>query len=147
MNSTVVKKDWILIIDDSIDLLEIQKVILESEGFNVTTANGCEEALSILGKKSSWDLVLLDFKLNNITGTEFLNLIELRLPEVFKNTPFVFYSGVDEIPDARGLGFISKLSGMNEFLVEIRKYLCLTKQKISSASQPHLNWEPFVPSR
>ena len=51
-------KNHILVVDDEQDLCEILKFNLETEGYEVDTANSAEEVLEIGAEK--YDLLLLD---------------------------------------------------------------------------------------
>lgn len=51
-------KNRILVVDDEQDLCEILKFNLETEGYEVDTANSAEEVLEIGAEK--YDLLLLD---------------------------------------------------------------------------------------
>ncbi len=117
------KKESILIIDDIADMLELQRLILEMEGYEVLTAFTISEAFDFLCTGHHIDLILLDFKLQNSTGSDFIQLIERKRPEVLKTMPVVFYSGVDDIPESKASGFISKLTNIDDFLVQIKSYI------------------------
>jgi DNA-binding response OmpR family regulator len=58
----------ILIVDDDESINAVFKMMLEEHGLNVTTASSGQEALSLAD--SSFDLVILDIKLPDITGDE-----------------------------------------------------------------------------
>ena len=49
----------ILVVDDDENILNLEKTILEQKGFDVTTAAGGAEALTLL-EEGNFDLVLLD---------------------------------------------------------------------------------------
>ena len=57
----------ILVVDDEESLCEILQFNLESEGYEVTTANSAEEALRLDIK--SFDLILLDVMMGQMSGT------------------------------------------------------------------------------
>ena len=62
----------VLYIDDDRDLSEIFCELLHSEGFNVWRASDGPEALMVLGEKGMPDLILLDFRMPQMNGEEFL---------------------------------------------------------------------------
>ena len=70
MNDGPIKlRKLVLTIDDEADMLEIIKQCLESEGFQVLTANGPKKGLEIYEKR--WQeigLVLLDYLMPDMTG-------------------------------------------------------------------------------
>ncbi len=69
------EKGKILIVDDEEDILQSFKIILEEEGYYVEITDNPYDALERL-KKKSFDLVMSDMRMPNMTGEEFL--IELR---------------------------------------------------------------------
>lgn len=56
----------ILVVDDEQDLCEILKFNLETEGYEVETANSAEEALEM--DIASFDLLLLDVMMGGMSG-------------------------------------------------------------------------------
>lgn len=69
--------DQILIVDDEVDLLEMYKDYLESEGFNVITAPSGEEAMKIVNSIDSIKLIISDSHMGKMSGLEFLKQIQL----------------------------------------------------------------------
>lgn len=65
----------ILIIDDNEVLLNSLKIFFESEGFEVDVANKAIDGI-VKVKDSSWDLVLLDYYLDGMDASTFLNIIQ-----------------------------------------------------------------------
>lgn len=59
-------KNHILVVDDEQDLCEILKFNLETEGYEVDTANSAEEVLEIGAEK--YDLLLLDVMMGAMSG-------------------------------------------------------------------------------
>ncbi|MDD5014123.1 MAG: response regulator [Atribacterota bacterium] len=57
----------ILIVDDNLDMCQIISDILKEEGYSVNTSYNGEDAL-IKIKKNHYDLIVLDYKLNEMTG-------------------------------------------------------------------------------
>ena len=56
----------ILVVDDEDDLCEILKFNLETEGYQVFTANSAEDALKL--DIASFDLLLLDVMMGGMSG-------------------------------------------------------------------------------
>jgi DNA-binding NtrC family response regulator len=77
------KKKKILIVDDDKDLLKTLTGILETEGYEVNTAETGKEAID-KSKDQFYNLALLDIKLPDIEGTELLKLIDGHLPPTVK---------------------------------------------------------------
>lgn len=78
-------KKKILIIDDEEDITFIFKIILEDANYEVDIFNDPTEALSNY-KKNYYDLILLDLKLPDISGTEMYN----RILDMDRNTRICF---------------------------------------------------------
>lgn len=116
-------KKTILVVDDDMDILELQKVLLEMEGFEVFTARGGKEALTVLGEIKKPKLILLDVQMEDMSGMEFLNLLEKKNPEIFASVPVVFLTGMDQIPVANVRGFIRKPFENNNFLKAIYHFI------------------------
>jgi CheY-like chemotaxis protein len=64
----------ILVVDDEKNIRLLYKAELEDEGYKVLTASNGLEALDVL-KKETVDLVLLDIKMPEMSGSEFLRYI------------------------------------------------------------------------
>ncbi|MBA3062817.1 MAG: response regulator [Atribacteria sp.] len=57
----------VLVVDDDLDMCQIILDILKEEGYSVNSSNTGEDAL-IKIKKDHYDLMVLDYKLNGISG-------------------------------------------------------------------------------
>jgi len=66
----------ILIVDDDKSITTVFKMVLEEQGYNVHTASSGREALSFT--EPSYDLVILDIKLHDITGDEVAKVMKER---------------------------------------------------------------------
>lgn len=65
----------ILIVDDNKDITSLFKTILESSGYKCTSANGGKEGLELM-HKSSFDLVLLDLAMPEMSGIDVLEAVK-----------------------------------------------------------------------
>ncbi|OQW51912.1 MAG: hypothetical protein A4S09_09605 [Proteobacteria bacterium SG_bin7] len=120
------KKASILVIDDSVDTLELQRKSLELEGYRVFTSQCGSDALTLLSalqKSQELNLILLDMNLGDMTGSEFLKILEKTNLEIFNNVPIVFFSGADEIPKSKAIGFIRKPIDLEKFIQDIRHFI------------------------
>jgi len=70
----------ILIVDDEEDILNILKLILTKEGYQVDTALDGKQALQLFRKKS-YDIVLTDLRMPEMDGMELLERIKEIRPE------------------------------------------------------------------
>ncbi len=101
-------KKSILAIDDDDDILNLNSCILEMEGYEVYTATSGPEALLVLENIALPDLILLDMKMKDCTGLDFLHSLELIRPDVIDQVPVVFLTGMDTVPKSVASGFIRK---------------------------------------
>lgn len=115
----------ILVVDDEEDLCEILQFNLESEGYEVDTANSAEEAL----KKdlSSYDLLMLDIMMGEISGFKLAGMV--RKNEKLANLPIMFITAKDTENDMLtgfNIGaddYISKPFSIREVTVRVKAIL------------------------
>ena len=130
-------KHRILVVDDEQDLCEILKFNLETEGYEVDTANSAEEA--IVKDIPSYNLLLLDVMMGEMSG--FAMAKKLKADERTCNVPIIFLTARDTENDTVtgfNLGaddYISKPFSIREVMVRIRAVLRRT------APQPEENGE------
>jgi len=89
------KKEYILVVDDSPDTLEVLQRNLESKGYHVFTARGAVEAIKIL-ESTPMDLVITDFKMPEVNG---LSLVR-HIQENFRETEVMMITGYPSIESA-----------------------------------------------
>jgi DNA-binding NtrC family response regulator len=58
-------KRSILIVDDEESVLQTLRMVLESEGYEVSTARSCHEALQVLSNGKSFDAVITDLNMES----------------------------------------------------------------------------------
>ena len=102
------KRDVILCVDDEENQLAVRKLVLESKGYEVLTADSGRQALGLLDQHPV-DLVLSDHLMPGLTGAELARQIKARKPEL----PVILISAVNEIPADAAYAdlFMSKLDG------------------------------------
>lgn len=81
----------ILVVDDEQDLCEILKFNLETEGYEVETANSAEEALEM--DIASFDLLLLDVMMGGMSGFQLAK--QLKDNPMTANVPIIFLTARD----------------------------------------------------
>jgi len=81
----------ILIVDDEKDILESMEMLIKNIGYEVKTANNGKQALAML-KKESFDLVLLDILMPQMSGRELLE--KIRADPKLKKQKVAFLSVV-----------------------------------------------------
>ena len=127
----------ILVVDDEIDLCEILKFNLETEGYEVETADSAEMALTLDIK--SFDLLLLDVMMGEMSG--FALAKRLKQDQQTKDLPIIFLTARDTENDTVtgfNLGaddYISKPFSIREVLVRVRAVIRRTA-KDNNERQP-----------
>lgn len=79
----------ILAVDDDSDIVEVIKIILEDEGYEVSTLTSGVEVLNVIATLKP-DLVLLDVMLGGIDGRDICRQIKNHV--LFKDIPVVMIS-------------------------------------------------------
>jgi DNA-binding NtrC family response regulator len=57
------RKPSILIVDDEESVLQTLRLVFEKEGYDVSTAASCEEALKVIGNGAAFDAVITDLNM------------------------------------------------------------------------------------
>ena len=94
----------LLIVDDETDIREFAKSFFKKRGIEVTTASSGKVALDLIASENP-DLVLLDVRMEEITGIEVLRKIRATNNSV----KVIMVTGVEEeetVKEARRLGVI-----------------------------------------
>lgn len=71
-NVDINKKNTIVVVDDDEDYLELVKVFLENQGYNIITVNNSKIAVDVI-KKELPDLIILDLMMPGKDGFEIIN--------------------------------------------------------------------------
>ena len=138
--------DRILVVDDEQDLCEILKFNLETEGYEVETANSAEEAIVL--DIPSYDLLLLDVMMGEMSG--FALAKKLKADERTSNIPIIFLTARDTENDTVtgfNLGaddYISKPFSIREVLVRIRAVLRRTTPQQEEGGKNILKFQGLV---
>lgn len=136
-------KHRILVVDDEQDLCEILKFNLETEGYDVDTANSAEEA--IVMDIPSYNLLLLDVMMGEMSG--FAMAKKLKADERTMNIPIIFLTARDTENDTVtgfNLGaddYISKPFSIREVLVRIRAVLRRTAAQPEESDKNILKYQ------
>ncbi len=126
-----VTKYSILVVDDEDDLCEILRFNLETEGYQVTTANSAEEALRL--DLTHFNLMLLDVMMDGMSGFAMAKQVKAN-PET-AHIPIVFLTARDTENDTVtgfNLGaddYISKPFSIREVLVRVRAVIRRTDER------------------
>lgn len=128
----------ILVVDDEQDLCEILKFNLETEGYEVETANSAEEALEM--DIASFNLLLLDVMMGGMSGFQLAK--QLKDNPMTANVPIIFLTARDTENDTVtgfNIGaddYISKPFSIREVMVRVRAVLRRTVEQSGDADEP-----------
>lgn len=110
----------ILLVEDSDDLRDLMQLILETEGYAVSTATTAEEGLERL-EHEPYDLVVSDYALPGHTGTWLLHEAVARhlMPEM----QGIIVTAHPQIRDAGAFPVLYKPLDFDRFLDEVRTHV------------------------
>jgi len=94
------------LIDDSAFFRNMLSPVLKAAGYEVTTANGAEEALALLQNDRRFDVILTDIEMPGMSGFDFAQ--EVRGNQRLANVPVIALSSMisqDAIERGRQAGF------------------------------------------
>jgi len=118
--SRLTARGRVLCVDDNPDVLELQKCILEHSGYEVLLASNGADGIS-LAKDREVDLVLLDYEMPLMKGTE----VAQRLRDMLPALPIIIVSGSDLPEDATLLAdcWVSKTKMGKALVQEVNRLL------------------------
>ena len=115
----------IMIVDDEPHMVELEKAILEAEGFSTITALSGEQALKLL-ETIKPDLVILDMMMPGMSGREVCE--KIRSNPKTKNLKVIFVTvarfsdiGKDKLKGMDVLDYITKPFDNEEFVKRVKK--------------------------
>ena len=126
----------ILVVDDEQDLCEILKFNLETEGYEVETANSAEEALE--KDVAGFNLLLLDVMMGGMSGFQMAK--QLKANPMTAQIPIIFLTARDTENDTVtgfNLGaddYISKPFSIREVLVRVRAVIRRTADPAATST-------------
>jgi DNA-binding response OmpR family regulator len=115
----------ILLVEDEERIARVLQLELEHEGYEVGTAFNGRDGLQIALSSPSWNLILLDIMLPELSGLEVLR----RIRQVDALIPIILLTARDAVPDrVSGLDqgandYITKPFAIEELLARIRSLL------------------------
>ncbi|PWJ58483.1 two-component system response regulator HydG [Dyadobacter jejuensis] len=133
----------IVVVDDEPDICFLLKRFLSKNNFLVETAHNGKDGLALIEKVSP-DLVMTDFRLGDITGTELLTSIKSKNPRM----PVLVITGYSDIKIAVNVmklgayDYITKPLFPDEILVTVNKAL----EDVGQSHQQEFTDEPSEPS-
>lgn len=115
----------ILVVDDELDICELLQYNLETEGYEVVTANSAEEALKL--PLQEYALILLDVMMGEMSGFQMARKIKDN--PVTAHIPIIFITALDDEDNTvKGLNigaddYIEKPLSMKEVKARVRVVL------------------------
>ncbi|ADC68938.1 response regulator receiver protein [Methanocaldococcus sp. FS406-22] len=113
----------ILVVEDEEDILNLIKIILDMEGHSTILTKDGEEGIKALEDNDDISLIILDIKMPNMNGWEFLEIIKNN--DKWKDIPVIVltaYTQVSDIEKAKEMGvesYIAKPFSREELIREI----------------------------
>lgn len=128
----------ILVVDDELDICEILKFNLETEGFEVDTACSAEEALEL--PLQDYSLILLDVMMGEMSGFQMVRRLKnnpstSRIPVIFVTA----LDGEDNLVKGLNIGaddYIAKPLSMKEVKARVRAVLRRSSQPQQTVASP-----------
>ena len=128
----------ILVVDDEQDICEILQYNLETEGFEVATANSAEEALEL--PLQEYSLVLLDVMMGEMSGFQMAR--RMKENPATAQIPIIFITaleGEDNLVKGLNIGaddYIAKPLSMKEVKARVRAVIRRSASQFPHASEP-----------
>ncbi|UFJ41254.1 response regulator transcription factor [Brevibacillus humidisoli] len=117
-------KERVLVVDDNQEIIDLLQDILESEGFQISSAESGTQALALLREGLQPDLILLDIMMPNMSGYELCAQIrrEWEMPILFLSAKG---KAVDKVVglEIGADDYITKPFDAEELLARIRAHL------------------------
>ena len=135
----------ILLVDDNVMFLKIMEKAFKKYGFHCYVSESAGDAILLLEKKISPDIILSDYEMPVMNGIEFRRYLT-RVPE-FNDVPFVFLTSFSNHElivtglDLKAIDYVIKetpvnviVSKINNILLTIEKQRELTELEIKKAA-------------
>lgn len=117
----------IMIVDDELHMVELEKAILEADGFKTITALNGDEALKLL-EKNKPDLILLDMMMPGMSGREVCE--KIRKNPKTKNLKIIFVTvarfsevGKDLLKNMNVSDYITKPFDNDDLVARVKKFV------------------------
>ena len=125
----------VLIVDDNTDISELISLILKKEGIGYEIVTNPLEVPELLNRKS-FDLILLDIMMPEMSGTELCSKIRDKV-----NIPIIFLTAKNELIDKMlgyeigGDDYITKPFDNTELILKIKSHLRLNQRTKQSHNE------------
>ena len=120
----------ILLVDDDINNLHFLSMLLESEGFDVSTAPGGTDALETL-KHDKFRMMITDFNMPEINGVE----LATKVKELRSDMRIVMVTGAD----LSKIGEAATNAGISEMFskpMELQRFLAVIRTSLLEGQNP-----------
>ena len=131
------KQATILVVDDSLDALEVLSRNLESRGFRVFCAQGVAEALELLGREAV-EVVVTDLKMPGASGLDLVRHVRenIKDTEILMITGYPSVEGAVEAMKIGAADYLPKPFTADELDAAVRRSLDRLKARRSVAAGP-----------
>jgi len=112
----------VLLVDDEKDFLNIMVQRMEARGFDITTAESADQALSIIETKH-FDAIVMDFQMPGMDGMKALKAIKSKKPEsqIILLTGYATIEKTVEAMKAGASDFLEKPADIEVLAKKIKK--------------------------
>jgi len=122
-----IEKDYLLIVEDDLDILNLLQTTLNLSGYRVKTARNGSEALDVVAQEHP-KIVIADIMMPKLDGFGFVHRLRINpetraIPVVFITATFVSAEDRDFALTIGATRFIQKPLNIDEFLETIREIL------------------------
>lgn len=132
---SIPRKNVVLVVDDSLDMLSMLNEVLDQAGMKVLVALDGEQALQI-AEGITPDIVLLDAMMPGMDGFETCQ--RLKQIQEFTHVPVIFMTGLSDSAsivrglEAGGVDYVTKPIKQDELLARIQVHLANTRLTLSA---------------
>ena len=118
----------IMVVDDTLDTIELMRIILSTHGFEPITFTSPNKAFEYLKNNDLPDLLILDMRMPEMNGTEFCD--ELRKNKKFDHLKIAFFTASNDLDHAlltkhHVLGFVFKPFDIKSLVKQINDYVAM----------------------
>ena len=124
----------ILVVEDDRNILSVIQTVLDTNGYQVLTAQRCQQGLLMLSSHVP-DLVVLDLGLPDMDGEEFIRVARRgsMIPIIVLSARTDEYDTVSAL-DLGAKDYITKPFGTAELLARVRASLRISRMKLQAAT-------------
>ncbi len=133
----------LLVVDDEEAIGEGCRRIFTRLGYEVENTNDARVGLQ-LAEKNEYAAILLDIKMPNMTGIEFLEQLRVTRPQV----PVIFMTGYPSVPNTiaairlGAAGYVTKPFTPEEIAAAVQKHVCGAVEPTEETSVQEDSWTP-----